>query len=97
MREVTALHSRLFVWFSGLSCPNTRASVIAYSAMDESEEAWYASRSGERGSVVERVKGVDRETAQCWFLWDSQSSSSSFSITSCFNLRYSSSVRVPLL
>ncbi len=59
--------SGLFVWFSGLSRPNKKASVMVYSVMDEGEDAWYASLSGGRGWVVERVKGIDRETVQDWF------------------------------
>ncbi len=59
--------SGLFVWFSGLSKSNERASVLVYCISESSESAWYASLGGERGWIVDRVKGIDRETVQEWF------------------------------
>ena len=66
-RLVQFTQSGLFVWFSGLSGLNDHASVMVYRIIGSSECAWYASLTGERGWIVDRVKGIDRETVQGWF------------------------------
>ena len=59
--------SGLFVWFSGSTKSNERASVMVYRISDSTETAWYASLGGEHGWKVDRVKGIDRDTVQGWF------------------------------
>jgi hypothetical protein len=66
-RVASYTDSGVFMWFSGRSKSNGKACVMVYGVQGSAEESWYASFDGARRWVVDRARGIDRETLRGWF------------------------------
>ena len=59
--------SGLFVWFTSNTEVNSHGSIMVYLVENNTASAWYASFKKETDWVVERTKGIDKESVEAWF------------------------------
>ena len=59
--------SGLFVWFTSYTEENSHGSIMVYLAENNTASAWYASFKKETDWIVEKTKGIDKESVEAWF------------------------------